>query len=591
MRASSLHPDDSDSRPSASAAVSQWLDALADGSSSQDEFLRRVQSLEESDPDLPWEVLSLLDQYLRRERISHDVYVSLKARVQQRYMGFGGESLTTVPPTPQGLAPTVQTTVPPTPQGLAPTVQTTMPPTVAGRDDALQVGDVLRGRYRIVDKLRKDGATALFEAIDHFKMDVPDVSHRVVIEIFGGDSQRDPGLLHRICALQSLSHPGIERIFEVDEDRGALMTVKESLRGVSLQQLLEQGGARLTVLAAQTITRNVASALAYAHSKNVFHGNVRAGNIIVTDVGEVRLLGFESEAREVPPNPKGDRLAFAVFAYELFSGLRAKPVGGGQTRLREPHGITREQWRMMRDTLAGREGNTGNLLTAFAGGNNPGPVVLPLGSERMQPRRFGLSEWLASGLVAVILIVAGYFVVTRGTSTFPPAAAKPATAIVPAPPEAVSKPGDVAAPPVAAATVPAESAPPVTKIPVVPAPVRSRAIIDLPSATQSTAGDEPVAKIWVRRKGGLTGAVTFLWWTESGSAQVDQDFREITPRTATIEDGASGVELLVPLVPNHLRQRPRTFYVKIDEPGSGATLGDRTLIQVSIVPPEYEKAP
>jgi hypothetical protein len=104
---------------------------------------------------------------------------------------------------------------------------------------------------------------------------------------------------------------------------------------------------------------------------------------------------------------------------------------------------------------------------------------------------------------------------------------------------------------------------------------------------QAVAGDEPVAKILVRRRGGLSGEVSFLWWTESGSARVDRDFRAITPRMAVIDDGAKGVELLVPLIADASRQKPRTFYVKIDEPGSGATLGDQTLMQVSIVPPGY----
>jgi hypothetical protein len=100
------------------------------------------------------------------------------------------------------------------------------------------------------------------------------------------------------------------------------------------------------------------------------------------------------------------------------------------------------------------------------------------------------------------------------------------------------------------------------------------------------AGDQPVARIWVRRQGELRGAVTFLWWTESGSARADQDFREISPRTARIADGAKGVELLVPLVPDASRQETRTFYVKIDQVSRGATLGTRTLVQVSIVPPQ-----
>jgi hypothetical protein len=94
----------------------------------------------------------------------------------------------------------------------------------------------------------------------------------------------------------------------------------------------------------------------------------------------------------------------------------------------------------------------------------------------------------------------------------------------------------------------------------------------------------PVARIWVRRRDNLDRAVTFKWWTESGSAEVDRDFRQILPRTETIPAGAPGLEVLVPLMPDPDRRDSRTFWVKIDEVSRGAILGESTLMQVAIVP-------
>jgi hypothetical protein len=101
---------------------------------------------------------------------------------------------------------------------------------------------------------------------------------------------------------------------------------------------------------------------------------------------------------------------------------------------------------------------------------------------------------------------------------------------------------------------------------------------------------EPVARIWVTRRGSLGREVRFRWWTETGTAQVDRDFRAIEPRVAVIPEGSRGVELLVPLMPDPARREPRTFYVKIDEPNAGVDLGTRTLMQVAIVPPGYPAA-
>ena len=572
------HTDVQSSRPSKEAGVAEWLDALAAGSCTQEEFLRIVQDRESDDSEVPWEVLALLDQYLRREKISQDVYASLKARLQRTYMGFGSGNAT--PPLDShshaaAVAPA------------APTASSTVRILTSATSGAgeLHVGDVFRGRFQITDNLRKGPSDVLFEAVDQFKVDVPDVSHRVAIEVFDEAARRDPGLLQRICNIQALAHPNIERIYDVGEDGGALVAIMESLRGVSLAQLVEQGG-RLTLGGAQMIVHDVASALAYAHLHNVFHGDVRAEHVFITDIGAVRLRGFERIARDVPASAKGDRLAFSWFVCELLAGLRkSRQSPEARTHARRPPGVTRDQWRVLRKTMTGKEGAGPNVLTVFAGSNSPiGPILLQENTPRH--RRFGAGEWAASSVVVAILVVAGYFVATRGVLGVPqvvapiaqkapePPAETPALAAVIAPPE-VPKP-EIVAPPKEA---PPKEAP--------PAPRYSRALIDLPSEVTSVPGDQPVARIWVRRRESLKGEVSFTWWTESGSAKIDQDFRRISPRPAIIDDGANGVELLVPLVANPSRDKPRAFYVKIDEPGSNARLGDLTLMQVLIVPPGY----
>jgi hypothetical protein len=65
---------------------------------------------------------------------------------------------------------------------------------------------------------------------------------------------------------------------------------------------------------------------------------------------------------------------------------------------------------------------------------------------------------------------------------------------------------------------------------------------------------------------------------------LNRDFLRIEPRTEIIPAGDRGMELRVPLLTDPTRVQPRTFYVKIDAPGSGATLGASTLTQVTIVP-------
>ena len=90
----------------------------------------------------------------------------------------------------------------------------------------------------------------------------------------------------------------------------------------------------------------------------------------------------------------------------------------------------------------------------------------------------------------------------------------------------------------------------------------------------------------MRRKGFLRSDASFTWWTESGTAKAGMDFVGASPRIEHIDAGKDHVTLSIPVVVNPRRRQPANFYVVIDQPGPGASLGARTLEMVSILPPE-----
>ena len=142
-------------------------------------------------------------------------------------------------------------------------------------------------------------------------------------------------------------------------------------------------------------------------------------------------------------------------------------------------------------------------------------------------------------------------------------------------PAAAPAPAAAASPPVVAAnTAPAR---------VVPNPL---ARIELAADTTEVQAGDPVAQVIVRRKGFLRSDASFTWWTESGTAKAGMDFVGASPRIEHIDAGKDHVTLSIPVVVNPRRRQPANFYVVIDQPGPGASLGARTLEMVSILPPE-----
>ncbi|HMK87857.1 MAG TPA: hypothetical protein VK437_17970, partial [Steroidobacteraceae bacterium] len=106
--------------------------------------------------------------------------------------------------------------------------------------------------------------------------------------------------------------------------------------------------------------------------------------------------------------------------------------------------------------------------------------------------------------------------------------------------------------------------------------------IELARATIEVPFTDPAARIAVHRTGNLHGAVSFTWWTESGTAKPGQDFTPVAARRERIEDGKSSVNLFVPVVADPARRLPKSFYVVINAPTAGASLGSNTLAMVTI---------
>ena len=97
---------------------------------------------------------------------------------------------------------------------------------------------------------------------------------------------------------------------------------------------------------------------------------------------------------------------------------------------------------------------------------------------------------------------------------------------------------------------------------------------------------DPAAHILVKRTGNLRADTGFTWWTESGTAKPGQDFMSVKAHEERFEDGKAVANLFVPVVTDPTRKQPKSFYVVINDPSDGASLGKRTLTMVTIPPSE-----
>ncbi|HCJ48562.1 MAG TPA: Stk1 family PASTA domain-containing Ser/Thr kinase [Microbacterium sp.] len=156
---------------------------------------------------------------------------------------------------------------------------------------------VLSGRYRVDDLIGRGGMASVYRGEDLT------LGRAVAIKIL------DPGLAadgafrtrFRLEAQSAsrMSHPAIVRVFDAGEETrtgpdGAPhpepYIVMELVTGRLLKDILAEGP--LTLADALRYTDGILEALEYSHLAGVVHRDIKPGNVMVTDAGQVKVMDF-----------------------------------------------------------------------------------------------------------------------------------------------------------------------------------------------------------------------------------------------------------------------------------------------------------
>jgi serine/threonine protein kinase len=151
------------------------------------------------------------------------------------------------------------------------------------------------GRYQIVRELGRGGMGVVYLGHD------PAIERPVAIKTLRASPEL-PAEAREQCrrrfmreakAAGRLNHAHIVSVYDVGTDgpTGSAFIAMEYLPGATLQVLLEQEP-RLSPDRALEITRQLAEALAYAHSKGVIHRDIKAANVMFDQAGRAKLADF-----------------------------------------------------------------------------------------------------------------------------------------------------------------------------------------------------------------------------------------------------------------------------------------------------------
>lgn len=155
----------------------------------------------------------------------------------------------------------------------------------------------LSGRYRVDGLLGRGGMASVYQGYDLT------LGRVVAIKILDPELARDAGFRTRFRmeaqAASRMAHPTIVRVFDAGEDIESLADgttqpvpyiVMELVHGRLLKDVIADGP--VPVDQAVAYADGILEALEYSHRAGVVHRDIKPGNVMVTDDGQIKVMDF-----------------------------------------------------------------------------------------------------------------------------------------------------------------------------------------------------------------------------------------------------------------------------------------------------------
>ncbi len=205
--------------------------------------------------------------------------------------------------------------------------------------------------YTVVEELGRGGMGVVWKARDHH------LDRFVAIKVLSSEVvefENVPRLVHEAKAASALNHPNIVHIYDVGDSNGLPYIAMEYIPGKTLAERISRRGLRLSE--ALKYGAQIADAMATAHHAGILHRDLKPGNIIIGDTGNVKILDFglakvvgggttsfsstqtfipevsrrfagtvpylsPEQAEGLPLNLQSDIFSFGIILYEMISGI------------------------------------------------------------------------------------------------------------------------------------------------------------------------------------------------------------------------------------------------------------------------------
>jgi beta-lactam-binding protein with PASTA domain len=203
------------------------------------------------------------------------------------------------------------------------------------------IDTLLDGRYLVIRKLGTGGMASVYLAEDQ------ELGRRVAIKLLDERHAQDGQFVERFRreaeSAAGLSHPNVVSIYDRGEVEGTYYIAMEYLEGKTLKELLVARGPT-PVRVAIDYTRQILSALEFAHRNGIVHRDIKPHNVVVAPDGRLKVTDFgiarsgssqmteagsiigtaqylsPEQAQGKPVHPSSDLYSVGIVLYEMLTG-------------------------------------------------------------------------------------------------------------------------------------------------------------------------------------------------------------------------------------------------------------------------------
>jgi serine/threonine-protein kinase len=153
----------------------------------------------------------------------------------------------------------------------------------------MSAGDVIAGRYELVELIGRGGMSSVWKAHDRLLDRI--VAIKVLHEHFTNDEEYVERFRREARSVAQLSHPNIVTVIDRGEEEGRQYIVFEYVEGENLKQVIEREGP-LPVRDALLLALQMARALGFAHDRGLIHRDVKPQNVLLNEDRQAKMTDF-----------------------------------------------------------------------------------------------------------------------------------------------------------------------------------------------------------------------------------------------------------------------------------------------------------